>query len=173
MTTDNNLQFIREKISQLRTAVMYSMSNSLEKLPNDIVTALKVDEEGELWFLCRSPLLKEFELSFPARLCFYRKGYDFFVEVSGKASIVHDYLSAEYDAKEKDADPGNQKFLLVKMKMTNISYTEPHARKPKNKLETFLENGYKWFLRTAALKHEPVSVLAKLHQTNFYGKNQA
>jgi general stress protein 26 len=174
MATDNNLQFIREKVNQLRTAVMYSMSNSLERLPNDIVTALKVDEQGELWFVCRSPLLKEYEHSFPARLCFYRKGYDFFVEVSGKATVVNDYLSSEYNEKEKDMDTADdQKFLLVKMKMTNISYTEPNSRKPKSKLEVFLENGYKWFLRTAAYKQGSVSVLAKLHQTNFYGKNQA
>lgn len=172
MTTDNNLQFIREKISQLRTAVMYSMSNSIEKVPNDIVTALKVDEEGQLWFLCRNPLVKEFEQSFPARLCFYRKGHDFFVEISGKAAIVNDAQSAEYGSSDADIEAG-QKFMLVKMKMTNISYTEPNARRPKNKLEVLLENGYKWFLRTASYKHEQVSVLTKLHQTNYYGKSQA
>jgi len=55
MTTDLNLQFIREKIGQLRTAVMYCMSNSTNRLPNDVVTAIKVDEEGQLWFLCRGP----------------------------------------------------------------------------------------------------------------------
>lgn len=171
MTTDNSLRFIREKISQLRTAVMYSMSNSIEKLPNTIVTALKVDDEGHIWFLSRSPLVQEFEQSFPARLCFYRKGFDFFVEVSGKAIVVNDHQSGEYDAKETDAE--DQKFILVKMKMTNISYTEPNAKRQKNKLEVLLENGYKWLLRTAAYKHQPVSVLTKLHQTNFYGKNQA
>lgn len=173
MATDTNLQFIREKISQLRTAVMYSMSNSISRLPNDIVTALEVDEEGVLWFLCRGPLLKEYEQSFPARLCFYRKGHDFFVEVSGKATVTKDYSAAE-NRQQTDMDiTDSQKLLLVKMKMTNISYTEPHARRPKNKLETFLENGYKWFLRTAAYKHGSESVLAKLHQTNFYGKNHA
>jgi general stress protein 26 len=173
MATDTNLQFIREKISQLRTAVMYSMSNSISRLPNDVVTALEVDEEGMLWFLCRGPLVKEYEESFPARLCFYRKGYDFFVEVSGKATVMKDYSPADREYSTDIDITDSQKWLVVKMKMTNISYTEPHTRRPKTRLETFLENGYKWFLRTAAYKQESASVLAKLHQTNYYGKNHA
>lgn len=172
MTTDSNLQFIREKISQLRTAVMYSMSNSISRLPNDIVTALRVDETGELWFICRGPLLKEYEQTFPARLCFYKKGLDFFVEVSGKATVVTDDPSTD-DLQAGIDNADSQKYLLVKMKMTNISYTEPNARRAKNKLEVLLENGYKWFLRTAVHKEQSVSVLAKLHQTNYYGKNHA
>lgn len=167
MATDMNLQFIREKISQIRTAVMYSMSNSLTRLPNDIVTAVRVDDEGQLWFVCRGPLpfmkKDEYEKMFPARLCFYRKGVDYFVEVSGKATIVNTNYS----------DNADEKSLLIKMNMMNIEYTEPNARKPKNKLELFLESGYKWFLRTAAINRGSESVLAKLHQTNYYGKNTA
>jgi hypothetical protein len=160
MTTDLNLQFIREKINQLRTAVMYSMSNSINRLPNDVVTAIKVDEEGQLWFLCRGPhpAVKDFEETFPARLSFFRKGFDFFVEVSGKAVVVNNNYT---DAKD------GQKTLLVKMDMLNIEYTEPHARKPKSKVEVMLENGYKWLLRTASISRGHDSVLAKLHHSNY------
>lgn len=161
MTTDMNLQFIKEKIHQLRTAVMYSMSNSVSRLPNDIVTAVKVDDEGNLWFLSRGPHpgVKEFELSFPARLSFFRKGYDFFIEVSGKAEVVNDNYTGEKD---------DQRTLLVKMDMVNIEYTEPHTRRPRNKVELLLENGYKWLLRTAAIpRSNSDSVLAKLHHTNY------
>ncbi|MEO5563193.1 MAG: pyridoxamine 5'-phosphate oxidase family protein [Chitinophagaceae bacterium] len=161
MATDINLQFIREKVNQLKTAVMYSMSESISRLPNDVVTAVKVDEEGQLWFLSRGPQpsVKEFEKSFPARLSFFRKGYDFFVEVSGKAIVVNDNYTDE---------EGGQRTLLVKMNMLNIEYTEPHTRKPKNKVEVMLENGYKWFLRTAAFsKNTSGSVLAKLHHSNY------
>lgn len=158
-----NLQFIREKISHVRTAVMYSMSNSLIRLPNGIVSAVKVDEEGQLWFVCRGTIMKEYEQSFPVRLCFYRKGVDYSVEVSGKAVIVNNNYSKNPDADEKN--------LLIRMNMMNIEYREPNTRKPKNKFEVFLENGYKWFLRTAAINRSgSESVLAKLHQTNYYGK---
>jgi hypothetical protein len=160
MTTDMNLQFIRGKINQLRTAVMYSQSDSISRLPNDIVTAINVDEDGYLWFLCRGPQAekKDYEQSFPARLSFFRKGYDFFVEVSGKAIIVNNNYTG---------DKYKNRTLLVKMSMLNVEYTEPQARRPKNKVEVLLENGYKWFLRTAAIPHNSGSVLAKLHQTNY------
>jgi hypothetical protein len=161
MATDMNLQFIRGKINQLRTAVMYSMSNSISRLPNDIVTAIKVDEEGYLWFICRGPhpAVKEYDQSFPARLSFFRKGYDFFVEISGKATIVNNNYTGEKEG---------QRTLLVKMNMLNIEYTEPHTRKPKNKVEVLLENGYKWLLRNAAVpRNGSGSVLAKLHHTNY------
>lgn len=164
MATDMNLQFIREKISQIRTAVMYSMSNSLIRLPNGIVSAVKVDEEGQLWFVSRGPVpvMKEYEQSFPARLCFYRKGVEYSLEVSGKAEIVNNKYSTNPNA--------NEKSLLIKMSMMNIEYREPNAKRAKNKLEMFLESGYKWFLRTAAINRSgSESVLAKLHQTNYYG----
>lgn len=168
MATDMNLQFIREKIGEIRTAVMYSMSNSLTRLPNDLATAVKVDEEGNLWFVCRGPLpvMKEYEQTFPARLCFYRKGVEYNVEVSGKATIVNNQYSKNPNADEKS--------LLIKMNMMNIEYREPNAKKAKTKLEMMMENGYKWFLRTAAINRSgSESVLAKLHQTNYYGKHTA
>ena len=56
MSTDTNLQFIREKIYTVKSAIMYSMSNELIKLPNCLVEAVKVDNEGQLWFLCKAPV---------------------------------------------------------------------------------------------------------------------
>ena len=96
MTTDSNLTGIREKIYKLRTAIMYSMSNDLVKMPNSIITAVKVDEEGQLWFVSKSHLqnLDQCEQSFPVRLHFFRKGTNFFVVVSGKAFIVNNSEAA-------------------------------------------------------------------------------
>ena len=154
MTTDTNFRFISEKISQLRSAVMYSMSNSLVKLPNDIVTSVKVDEEGQLWFLSHSPsyYIKECEQVFPVRLHFFRKGYDFFVEVSGKATIVENISS------------DTQNSVLIRMTMSNIEYTEPHTLKEKTKLQLMAEKSYKWMLRNIGFQHTTGSVFGKLHQ---------
>jgi general stress protein 26 len=168
MATDTNLQFIREKIGQLRHAVMYETGDGLIKLRNDVVTAVKVDEEGQLWFVTNAPaqLVRECEQSFPARLRFYRKGLDFSVEVSGKASIInHDY-SFERHRSPKDNSSQFLKKILVKLSMMNIEYIEPHNRKPKNKMELWIENGYNWFLRTIAVHHDTGSVFKKLRQTN-------
>lgn len=165
MVNDANLQFIREKVCQLRNAVMYVGSEGLVKLGNDIVTALRVDEEGQLWFLTNHPpsySAEECEQDFPARLLFYKKGVDYFVEVSGKATIVN--INYKDSAGKFNVQKNNK--ILVKMAMMNIEYTEPHTRKPRSKFEMVLENWYNWFLRTVSFSHEQDSVLKRLRQTN-------
>src|SRR5258706_12522615 len=154
MANDNNLEFIREKISQLRNAIMYVNGSGLVKPGNDIVTTVRIDEGGQLWFVTNHParFVEECEQSFPEKLHFYRKGVDFFMEISGKATIVNNY-SIDYTVSAKVAGMNGSGGILVKMAITNIEYTEPHAKRPKNKIETLMENGYNWFLRTVAVHH--------------------
>ena len=156
MATDNNFRFISAKIAELRTAVMYSMSNELVKIPNDIVNYVNIDADGQLWFLSHLPpqLLSECEKTFPARLHFFRKGYDYFVEVSGKATVVSDIYSSE-ETRDKNA-------VLIKMTMKNIEYREPHARREKTKMQLLVEKSYRWMLRNIGFPHSGESVLQKL-----------
>ena len=166
MVNDTNLQFIREKIIQLRSAVMYDASRGLVKLGNDVVTALRVDDEGHLWFVTNNPAhrIEECEQNFPARLCFYRKGLPFTLEISGRATIVNDSYTSDLTVPD---NPGSEKSnkVLVKLAMINIEYTEPHAKRPKSRFEIVLENWYAWFLRTVSVPHDTTSVLRKLRQT--------
>ncbi|MEI9807037.1 MAG: hypothetical protein WDO16_03655 [Bacteroidota bacterium] len=163
MANDTNLQFIREKIGQLRSAVMYAKANGPAKIENDIVTAIEVDDEGQLWFLASNPPCHadEEEQSFPARLRFYRKGLDFFMEVSGKATLVkNDYSFTEPDGSK------NMKKMLLKMAMADVEYTEPHTKKPKSRIEILMADWYAKFLHLVAVEHNSESVLKKLRQTN-------
>ena len=164
MNNDTHLQFISEKITGLKSAVMYSMSNSLVKLPNDIVTAVKVDKEGQLWFLTHHPLhsIKECEQVFPVRLHFFRKGYDYSVEVSGKATIVNNNSSDQFQSDNTSL----KNSVLVKMSMTNVEYREPHAKKAKTKLELLVAKSYKWLLRNLGFNYSQGSVFGKIHQVN-------
>ncbi len=157
--TDTNLNEIRKKIYRLRTAIMYSMCDEVWKLPNSIVTALRVDEEGQLWFVCEKPLydIAEYDHNFPARLHFYHKGVLFHLEVSGKATIVKEvysgYLPGETPAKDN--------LMLIKMTMCSIEYTEPYGKKERNRFETFIDKGYKWMLRNIAWPHHSKPELSK------------
>jgi hypothetical protein len=132
---------------------MYSMSTDVIRLPNSIVSVVKVDDEGQLWFLCNPPTrqLDATECVFPARLHFYRKGKFFRVEVSGKAAILNNEGAVAKD----------QKPLLIKMSMINVEYTESPERKP-TILESILANTYKWMLRTIAIPRQERSVLSKM-----------
>ena len=155
MAVEGNLQFIREKIYEIKSAVMYSMSEGVVKLPNSIVSVVKVDDEGQIWFVCAPPMrrLEASECVFPARLHFYRKGKPFHVEVSGAATIINQDFS-ENDAADKP--------LLIKMSMTNVEYNAVAERKPKSKMEILFTDTYKWLLRTIAVPRQERSVLSKL-----------
>jgi hypothetical protein len=138
---------------------MYSLSDDLLRLPNSIVTALRVDNEGQLWFVCERPLLDiaEYDRSFPARLHFYHKGVFFHLEVSGKATIVEEnyagYLPFEMAGK------GN--LMLIRMTMNAVEYTEPFGKKERTRLEHILDRGYKWMLRHVAWPQTEKPVFSK------------
>ena len=166
MTNDSNLQFIREKILHIRSAVMYSMSNALVKIPNNIVTAINVDDEGHLWFLAKRPMqyVEECEQNFPARLVFYRKGIPFYLEVSGNAIIVNNGYNIINDT-ECIVDMKEEKPVLIIMSMKNIEYTESGEKKEKNWLERLLDESFRLSPHTIAFSRHSNSVLQKLNRT--------
>src|SRR5690349_853568 len=92
MLTENNLTFLSEKVQELRSALFFNTSNAVLKLPTCIITTLKVDEAGQIWFLVHRPeqYLHEFDKEFPARLEYFQKGKRFFLHLSGKAYIITD-----------------------------------------------------------------------------------
>ncbi|MGI8951571.1 MAG: pyridoxamine 5'-phosphate oxidase family protein [Chitinophagaceae bacterium] len=88
---DNSyLKFIQQKITDIRSALFFSENSDVLKIANDIITALKADDEGCIWFFVSKPTqsLDNFEKEFPARLDFYRKGKNYFLQITGKAYIV-------------------------------------------------------------------------------------
>ncbi len=144
MSKDPNLDIIREKICRLKTAIMYSCSNDDMLLPNTIVTADRVDDEGQLWFSC--PVFSKHLLtgdgSFPARLHFYRKGVPYHVEVSGKTTLMM-YKKNSPDVVSNIDMPT----VIFRMPISNVEYTEVTEKRSKTKIEQMVENGYSWMLR--------------------------
>ena len=149
MSQDTNLQFIREKINQVRSAIMYSYSDDVIRLPNNIVSAVKVDEEGQLWFVCARPAYvpEQYPSSFPARLHFYRKGKFFHIEVSGPAWIVNNVQHDNFAAENR---------MLIKMEMKNIIYTETPFNQ-KSGFELWLNRTSRWILDHCGVskRHKP------------------
>lgn len=164
MVTDTNLQFIKEKISQTRTAIMYSMSSELVRLPNSIVEAVNVDTDGHIWFVCKPPAhgIEHIEHHFPVRLHFYKKGIGYHIEVSGSATIIDNEYTNYFAADENGKRP-----LLLKMDMQHVEYTEPQEKR-KTRMEAWLETGYKWFLRTASVQHQAKPDLRSLQTVHHY-----
>jgi len=120
MENDYKLLFIKNKLQQIKSAVMYATNSNIVRLPNDIVEFESVDDDGLLWFSAHVPRNweKAYELHFPAKLIFYRKGVDYYVEITGTAVVVN----------KQDVMYGTNNIeggkLLLKMVPYYIEYTE-------------------------------------------------
>src|SRR5215469_8636477 len=92
MLPQSDLQFLQQKIQDLKNALFFSQNTSLLRISTTIVTVLKVDELGQMWFFVPKPqqALHEFDREFPVKMEFFRKGRQFFLHVLGKAYIVDD-----------------------------------------------------------------------------------
>ena len=151
MITNNQLQFLREKIQEIGSAIFFNLSDSVLKLPTSIVTTLQVDDYGFVWFLVQKPkqYLREFETEFPARLDFFKKGINCFLQVSGKAWVVSD--PEEMNALEslpetvKELAAGEGDMVLVKVKMLRAEYHETQTRVPNSRWHNAVTNMFTWF----------------------------
>ena len=119
MENDYKLMFIKNKLQQIKSAVMYSTNSNTARLPNDLVEFESVDDDGLLWFTANIPRhwVKAYELHFPAKLIFYRKGVDYYVEITGTAVVVN-----KQDVVYGTNHPGGK--MLLKMVPYYMEYTE-------------------------------------------------
>jgi len=128
MATNQQLNFLQEKIQSIGSAIFFNLSDSVLKLPTSLVTTLKVDDYGYVWFMMQKPRqqLKEFEPEFPVRLDFFRKGTTCFLQVNGKGWVVTDpeEMNSFTDVAEAYRQPGSQDMVLVKVKIMKAEYYE-------------------------------------------------
>lgn len=128
MQANLQLNFLQEKILDIGSAIFFNLSDSVLKFPTSIVSTLRVDEFGYVWFFVQKPKqhLSEFEAEFPVRLDFFRKGKNYFLQVMGKAWVVTDpeeINSLKLDSEEVKTQL-NEEMVLVKVKMLKADYHE-------------------------------------------------
>jgi len=128
MATNQQFNFLQEKIQEIGSAIFFNLSESVLKLPTSLVNQVKVDDFGYVWFYIQKPRqqLKEFDMEFPVRLDFFRKGQSCFLQVNGKGWVVSD----PEDMNSLDL-PGSEKnqsippdMVLVKVKIMKAEYYE-------------------------------------------------
>jgi len=128
MTTNQQLNFLQEKIQELGTAICFNLSDSVLKLPTSIVNTLKVDEYGFVWFFMQKPRqhLKEFETEFPVRLDFFKKSTNYFLQVMGKGWVVTDpeEMNSIENLPEEARAMALNDMVLVKVKIMKAEYYE-------------------------------------------------
>ena len=114
---DTTLPFLREKIENIRIALFKAETASVLRLPNNIISTLKVDNEGYIWFYtsCNGKYAPQVDKEFFAYLDYYQKGRDSRLRVSGRTCIVE---GCGADASAVD----NSNLLLLKMKIMQAEY---------------------------------------------------
>ncbi|HVG12721.1 MAG TPA: hypothetical protein VM843_06925 [Flavisolibacter sp.] len=131
-TQTQQLTFLQEKIQQIGSAIFFNQSDSVLKLPTSLVNTVKVDDYGYVWFFVKKPAqqIQEFENEFPARMDFFKKGVDYFLQVSGKGWVVSDpeevytFFELHKDLSVSVMDGA----VLVKVKMMRAEYFETQTR---------------------------------------------
>jgi Pyridoxamine 5'-phosphate oxidase like len=126
MLNHSDLQFLQEKIQDLRSALLFSQNTSLLRISTTIVNISQVDDLGQLWFYVPRPrqALQEFDREFPVRLEFFRKGKRFFLHITGKAFIINDPEEINSLVYGNIMDKLPEHMVLIKVKMLKADYFE-------------------------------------------------
>src|ERR1700761_6686783 len=129
MLPQSDLRFLQEKIQDLKNALFFSQNTSILRIATTIVSVLKVDELGQVWFFVPRPqqALHEFDREFPVKMEFFRKGASFFLHVSGKAFIITDPEEINSLVYEDIREQVDQHMVLIKVKMQKADYFETAA----------------------------------------------
>jgi hypothetical protein len=125
---DAPIQFIRERINEIESALFFNESSNPILLPTCIVSANGLDEDGYIvFFMTRAQYcLPEIEHGFPARLDFYKKGKPFFLKIKGNATIITlesemgNHKSIYWELRKKT----NRQLMLIKVKINYAEYYE-------------------------------------------------
>ena len=157
-TTASNqqLSFLQEKIREIGSALFFNLSESVLKLPTSIVSTLKVDDYGFVWFFVQKPMqnLKEFDTEFPVRLDFFRKGSGCFLQVNGKGWVVIDpeemnsFVTLPEDAKKLAMN----EMVLVKVKIMRAEYFETKTLTQQSWWQNAMSTVTAWFRHSNDLR---------------------
>ncbi len=141
---------LKSKIIELQSALFFTESVSIVKLPTHVISDVEVDEEGNIWFVIPKPVLhiEAFEKEIPAKLDFFKKGMDFFVKVRGIAILQTDgeesennlALSEEMREKMKD-----EKVIGVKVKVVDSDLVDNTPKPSQNWLQSSRSQLSSWF----------------------------
>lgn len=157
MLPEKTIGFLKEKISDIRSALFSSLSSHVLKLPTHIVNTVHVDDAGQVWFFIQNSYrnIQAMEKEFPAQLDFYKKGKPYYLQVTGKAWIIDDpeiIDGLEYLGSLMKNVVSNE-IMLIKVQVLKADYFESIPRK-ETLFDTLWKNTCRWFFNaTPGQKH--------------------
>lgn len=141
---------LKSKIMELQSALLFTESSSIVKLPTHVISDVSIDEDGSIWFVIPKPAqhIDAFDKEMPAKLDFFKKGTDFFVKVRGTVSFVTDAaetdnntaLTAEMQERVKEG------YMIAMKVLVQDSEMVDNAPKPaRNWLQSSRSQLSSWF----------------------------
>jgi len=141
---------LKSKIMELQSALFFTESASILKLPTHVISDVEMDEEGQIWFVIPRPMqqIEAFEKEIPAKLDFFKKGKDFFVKITGTAFLIADSeevrnnpsLSAAMREKMSD-----EKVIGVKVTVQKTELVDNSPKPTQNWLQASRSQLSSWF----------------------------
>jgi Pyridoxamine 5'-phosphate oxidase like len=122
---DRNLDFLREKIKDIKIALFKTELNPELQLPNNIIQTLKVDDDGTVWFFtsCNGIHITNIDRPFYAYLNYQKKGSGCYLQLSGKATLVNTEDEGLFSICNY-AKGSYGKLVLVKLKIMQAEFFE-------------------------------------------------
>lgn len=152
MTTESALQTetLKSKIMELQSALFFTESSSLVKLPTHVIPETEMDAEGQLWFVIPKPAqhIEAFDKEIPTKLDYFKKGKEFFVKVKGTAYLMTDAAEVESNtalSAGMRANTKNNKVVIVKVKIQDADLIDNTPKPSMNWFQSSRSQLSSWF----------------------------
>jgi hypothetical protein len=138
-------QTLKSKIMELQSALFFTESKSIVKLPTHVISDVELDNEGSIWFVIPKPAMhiEAYDKEIPAKLDFFKKGTDFFVKVRGTAFLQaepSESLSDEMRQRMEDAT-----VIVVKVQVQESELVDNSPKPSQNWLQASRSQLSSWF----------------------------
>lgn len=138
-------QTLKSKIMELQSALFFTESNSIVKLPTHVISDVELDEEGSIWFVIPKPAMhiEAYDKEIPAKLDFFKKGTDFFVKVRGTAFLQAEPTEALSDDMRQRM--GDAEVIVVKVQVQESELVDNSPKPSQNWLQASRSQLSSWF----------------------------
>ena len=148
--TTEEMQVLKSKIMELQSALLFTESSSIVKLPTHVISDVELDNEGNIWFVIPKPAMQieAYDKEIPAKLDFFKKGKDFFVKVRGMAFLQTDLVEAKSNeglSAEMHERMQDEAVIAVKVKVMETELVDNTPKPSKNWLQASRSQLSSWF----------------------------
>lgn len=132
----------------MQSALFFTESKSIVKLPTHVISDVELDSDGQIWFVIPKPAMhiEAYEREIPAKLDFFKKGKDFFVKIRGIAYLQADTAEANAALSEEMRRKMNDETVIaVKVKVENTDMVDNSPKPSQNWLQMSRSQLSSWF----------------------------